>query len=72
MMSCPKKNECPEQECPVFMICGTNRQLFGSSFFEQFKADPYVQSLYKRFQVNSSSDLASQVERLLKQKRLAY
>ncbi len=75
-------NSCGGQRCPILNDCGTLScsgikcdQLIGcddvilsitSSLFEEFKSDPYIQHLFKRFEVTTSTALADQVNDLLK------
>lgn len=74
-------NACGEQDCPALRFCGgigcgkQSCPLLGrsagkpewtnSSFYAQFRSDPYIQHLFRRFQATSAEELAAQVTRLL-------
>lgn len=66
--SCTDVNSCSGQVCPGFGSCGTNTQSIRSSFLENFKSDPYIQYLFKRFGVTTAQALETQVNNLLKQR----
>lgn len=61
-------NNCPGNSCPELETCAPNNQILDESFFEQYQADPYIQHLMVKFKVNTSKDLAAQVNNMLKQR----
>jgi hypothetical protein len=72
--SCPNlkscgTDECPGQKCPTLTGCGTKvSQVLDKSLFVEFKSDPYIQYLFKRFDVTTAEALANQVNDLLNQR----
>lgn len=73
--SCPNlktcgTDECPGQKCPTLGGCGTKvSQVLDKSLFVEFNSDPYVQYLFKKFNVTTAEALAGQVNNLLSQRR---
>ncbi len=73
------ENECSGQKCPHFSNCGSNHGIAaGCSAFtggvtgtlDQFRTDPYVQGLYKYFNVTTVQQLAVQIATSLSQRRV--
>lgn len=58
-------HSCSGHECPKFLGCSSVTSSFKDSFFDKYKLDPYVQHLFERFQIKTSSELANQVNDLL-------
>ena len=68
-LKCPEletcdKLTCPGLNCPKLGSC-SQLSMINSSFFEKHKSDRYVQHLFERFEVTTSSELATQVKILL-------
>ena len=56
---------CSGLGCPTLVGCGSVTLSFRDSFFEKYKSDSYVKHLFERFEVTTSSELATQVKNLL-------
>jgi hypothetical protein len=64
-----KENTCVDQTCDD-QNCGTNnQQILTEGFLERFKTDPYVQDLFKDHNVATSSELAAQLQTMVKARR---
>ena len=72
-------NECGGQKCPKFSNCGSNKQSMTecpaytgalAGTLTQFQTDPYVQGLFKYFNVTTVGQLAVQVNTMLRQRRI--
>jgi hypothetical protein len=74
-------NECGGQTCPSFTNCGSNKQSIAgggdcgsatglTETLNQFRTDPYVQGLFKQFNVTTVEQLATQLNSMLKQRRV--
>ena len=64
LTSCPA-NGCGKQKCPALYMYSGKAEWTDSSFYVQFKSDPYIQHLFRRFRLTSAEELAAQVTQLL-------
>ena len=67
---CPRldgcgQNGCGKQQCPMVNKISGKAEWTDSSFYVQFRSDPYIQHLFRRFRLTSAEELAAQVTQLL-------
>lgn len=64
-------NDCDDQSCSDFEICENNKSsIISIAELEQFKTDPYIQVLFERYNVKTTTELMAQINRSLNQLRL--
>ena len=57
--------------CEEFDYCENNKSsIINLEDIDRFKADPYIQMLFERFNVSTSAQLLAQVNRILSRQRL--
>jgi hypothetical protein len=64
-----KENTCVDQTCDKQNCDKNNQQILTEDFLDRFKNDPFVQDLFKDYNVTTSSDLAAQLRTMVKQRR---
>jgi len=64
-------NDCDEQSCGEFDYCENNKSsIIDILEIDRFKADPYIQVLFERFNVSTTAELLAQVNSMLSRRRV--
>jgi hypothetical protein len=64
-----KDNYCVGQTCDS-QNCGKNEQKpFSSDFIDRNKTDPFIQDLFKEYNVKTSSELSTELQTMVQQRR---
>ncbi len=65
---CPDNNNCGKQTCGKQTVPG-NSNLFATQVLDRIRTDPFVQALFKEFNVTSTRDLSVRITEMVSQRR---
>jgi len=66
-------NDCDDQSCDEFDYCENNKSsIIDLEDIDRFRTDPYIQVLFERFNVSTSTDLLAQVNSMLSRRRIEF